>query len=197
VRGWLLWRRHHRFAATRRAWRNTLARWGQTFLIIGAAALAGSMVVGPGAARCKRNASGPLDRRASFYGWNRILVEFRADGTLTMNFGVTVAARSMETSGSGIPFWRGSERCHATECDEHQGVVVFTRDDFEHLRVPPGHREGSWDAQARVFKIEGDPRSYPLLRIGKSLSLGQPGGQGTDTYCRIRCSNRDTLGRGP
>jgi hypothetical protein len=63
-----------------------------------------------------------------------------------------------------------------------KGVLAFTRDGFHHLRVPFGYREGTWDAQTRVFKIAGEPGSHPLLRIGKSLSLGQPGGQATDTY---------------
>lgn len=64
-----------------------------------------------------------------------------------------------------------------------KGLIVFTPDDMEYLRIPLGTREGTWDARANNFHIQDDPVSYAFGRMNTKLVLAQPpNGRDFETY---------------
>jgi TonB family protein len=64
-----------------------------------------------------------------------------------------------------------------------KGLFVFTPDSTEHLRIPFGTREGSWDAQSKTFRTQGDPATYTFTQQGAKLMLAQPpNGSQLDSY---------------
>jgi TonB family protein len=171
--------------------------------------------------------------------------EFRADGTLTMHFGVMVndhIDRSgdtfMESSGMAggervrarytisngvlsidtgasqpttysrigtppnpadplIGSWRPLPRTADVGGDPNfsknyaimqqvmstKGLLIFTPDGMQYLRVPLGTRDGTWDDHANSFRIQDDPVSYAFGRMNSKLVLGQmPNGRDMDSY---------------
>jgi TonB family protein len=64
-----------------------------------------------------------------------------------------------------------------------KGMLVFTPDSMEYLRVPLGTREGSWDDQSHTFRIRDDSVAYSFDRKDSKLLLGQPpNGKEVDSY---------------
>jgi TonB family protein len=64
-----------------------------------------------------------------------------------------------------------------------KGLLVFTPDDMQYLRVPLGTREGTWDDHVNSFRIQNDPVTYAFGRMNSKLVLGQPpNGREMDSY---------------
>jgi TonB family protein len=64
-----------------------------------------------------------------------------------------------------------------------KGLLVFTTDDMQYLRVPLGTREGTWDDHANSFHIQNDQVTYAFGRMNSKLVLGQPpNGREMDSY---------------
>jgi TonB family protein len=55
-----------------------------------------------------------------------------------------------------------------------KGLLVFTPDGMQYLRVPLGTREGTWDDHANSFHIQDDPVTYAFGRMNSKLVLGEP-----------------------
>jgi TonB family protein len=64
-----------------------------------------------------------------------------------------------------------------------KGLLVFTPDGMQYLRVPLGTKEGTWDDHVNSFRIQNDPVTYAFGRMNSKLVLGQPpNGRDMDSY---------------
>ena len=54
-----------------------------------------------------------------------------------------------------------------------KGILVFTVDNEEMLRVPFGSKNGTWDARSGSFRVQNDPAQYSFERKGATLFLAQ------------------------
>ena len=62
-------------------------------------------------------------------------------------------------------------------------LFVFSSDNTQSVRIPFTAKEGTWNATAHTFQLNGDTIAYSFKRTGAKLSLGQPpDGSKTDTY---------------